>query len=314
MRKDNGKTREEVLLDAIGNLPEDMIAKAAEYSVFQKETEEQGERKEEGDIAFGEGELPEKKTVHKYRKIICRGLAAAACLALVMIGGNKGGEIFRQYLDRKSIISEQKEVVHQNAPKVSVDSLDDKNKEKIPKVKVWADTAETGKDKSKTKKESIHNSSSEAVQENINDNTSKNGKKELGEGVTRILQVEEVDGGNGEKVPVVKLTFGNEGESLTYSLHSQVSKIVSVTEDGVTKYVNLSSADCKSGGYAEVDTRRFAEVSWSENPVPEWENKKIEILDIVNISVKPESGKEQKAGKVVIGVKGKKYYGIFKKS
>lgn len=314
MRKDSGKTREEMLLDAIGNLPEDMIAKAAEYSVSQK-AEEQGERKEGRDSAFGEGELQEKKAGHKYWRMVCTGLAAAACLALVMIGGNKGGELFRQYTERSSIVSEKKEVEHQNAGKASKNSLENQSKEKMPEVKIWAGTAESEKEsKSKTKKDGINNSSSEAVQERTDDDTAKGGKKELKEGVTRLLQVEEVDDGNGEKIPVIRLTFGNEGDKYTYSLYAQVSKIVSVTEDGVTKYVNLPDAACKSGGIAEFDTRRFAEVSWASNPVPEWETKRIEMFDIINISVQLENGREQEIGKFVIGVKGKKYYGVFKKS
>lgn len=314
MRKDREKTGEEILLDAIGNLPEDMIAKAAEYSVFQKEAEEQGKRKEEGDIVFGEEEPEGRKAGHKHRKIVCRGLAAAACLALVMIAGNKGGELFRQYTDRHSIVSEKKEVGHQNAPRVSGGSLENSSKEKEQELKIWAEAVEDGKDKSKTKKESINNSSSQTSEESTDDNTAKEGKKELKEGVTKILQIEEVDSKEGEKVPVIKLTFGDEGGKLTYSLYSQVSKIISVTEGGVTKYVNLQDADCKSGGIVEFDTRRFAEVSWAAIPVPEWETKGIEIQNIINISIRQESGREQEIGKFVIGVKGEKYYGVFKKS
>jgi len=294
MRKDSGETRERVLLDAIGNLPEDMIAKAAEYSIFQKETEQQ-----------------EKRAGRKYRRMICKGLAAAACLVLVMAGANKGGELFRQYADRRSIVSEKREIAHQNAPKVSGDALGNNSREKEPEVKIRTDAAESDKGRKKSGEKDSSTNSSHAVEESAD---SSFGRVEMQEGVTRLLRVEKADGRDGEKIPVARFTFGDEKEELTYMLHSQVCKIVSVTEGDVARYINLPDADCKAGGTAELDIRRFAVTCWAENPVPEWENKKIEILDIIDISVQPENGKEQKIGKLVIGAEGKKYYGIFKKS
>lgn len=293
MRKDSGETRERALLDAIGNLPEDMIAKAAEYSIFQKETGQQ-----------------EKRAWHKYRRMICKGLAAAACLVLVMAGANKGGELFRQYADRHSIVSEEKEIAHHNAPIVSGDALGNNSKEKEHEVKIWTDAAKAGKGRKKTGKKDSSINSSHAVEESAD---SSFGRVEMQEGATRRLRVEKADGRDGEKILATRFTFGDKKEESTYLLHSQMCKIVSVTEGGVARYVNLPDADCKAGGTAELDVRRFAVASWAENPVPEWENKKIAILDIINISVQPENGKEQEIGKLVIGVKGKKYYGIFKK-
>lgn len=313
MRKDREKAREKVLLDAIGNLPEDMIAKAAEYSAFQKDTEEQGERKEVGDIAFGEEGWQEKKAGKKYRGMVCRVLAAAACLALVMIAGNKGGELFRQYTDKQNIVSEQKKVEHQNAPSIPESPLKSDGKEKEQEVKVWAEAAGGTKDKLKTGKKEINHSNNQTEEESIDKDFMKEHRKELRDGVTRILKTEKVNVGEGEKIPVINLTFGNENEKATYLLHSQIGKIISVTENGVTRYVNLSDADCKAGGSAAFDTRKFAEASWAVNPVPEWESKNIEILDIINVSIQEKSGKVREAGKIVIGVKGKKYYGILKR-
>lgn len=353
MRKDNEQTREEKLLEAIGNLPEDMITKAAEYSPWQENAEEQWDLIEDEELAafdaskrknvFEKEEAVSKKETGNSKGnlyTIYRGIAIAACFALVIFAGSTGGKMLRNYLDKNADMSVKSGSVSGNASgNLSDDSKvieaepgylgkeneDSKTAEsEIVKgnraegnvadglsnaeTSLWANVnwyqEEVQKENIDTKNESAESKIEEQVTETV-----------FKEGKTISLQVLPATDENGEEIPVITFGITGQGYAGGYSLHSQISncKIISVTNQEQKKYIHLPDAEFAAGDVVELDTRQIAWASWRKGVVPEWKKTEITIFDILDISGYKEDGEECSMGRIVIGKHEEQYYGIYQK-
>lgn len=308
----NDWEREEKLFHAIGNLPEDMIAQAAEYKRTKK----------------GIMDFP-----------IWKGLAVAACVVLVLWGGTKISSVVqRQTIYRVGEHTEkmtadpsdgsisQKEIYSGAREGLSEEETKDKKMTGSAldgamsgrkEISVWAMGAVISGEMTEdsTKSSAQNESSSQKRNKDSAKNNINSARILLEEGKTIALQTKEE---RGNDAPVITFCFGQAGEDVTYSLHSQASncRIVTVTHDEQSKYVNSQDAECASGDTVTFDTKQRATAGWEYNIVPDWTDMGIDIIDIINLCEK-EGGEEYKIGKIVIGKQkeeegeGKRYYGVF---
>lgn len=312
--------REEKLFHAIGNLPEDMIAQAAEYKRPQSKL-------------FG---LP-----------VWKRFAVAACAALAIFGGAKFISVVQersgqnveksnemQLAAEESKGASQKEA-DQNETKESNEDVnrlheDDQIRDGdadivegshavagTAEIKLWASgtmasgeiTADSEKDTAK--QNSQKDSSSELKNEGTSD-----AQILMKEGNTVALQTKDMKGIDGEELAVITFQIGQEEDNVSYTLHSQTSncKIITIAHEGLQKYVNLPNAECASGDVAAFDTRQFASVDWAYDIVPEWIDT-MNVIDIIDICEKGEDDKENKLGRIVIGQQTEgeeqRFYGIY---
>lgn len=317
MRKDNDKEREEKLLSAIGNLPEDMIVQAAGYR---------------------------RPSHRRVWNLLGKGLVVAACAALVVFGGTKGISYVQNCVDEEKGVQIEKETVIEKA---SSSVQQQESSMGMEKRSGGVDSAEKegmeDKDTDSSKKGAVSApeiqlwtvgaavSDSEKEQGSQSNKTKQSGyidgamsKILLEEGKTVALQTTQTEGSEGEELSVITVHFAETVNDVTYSLRSQLSncKIVTITHNGLTKYVNQANAECVGGDAVELDTRLSSLASWADSIVPEW--KDIVVMDIVDITGKEESGEEFEMGRLVIGrqfdeeqlrkqssQEGERYYGIY---
>lgn len=320
MRKESGdKEREEKLFNAIGDLPEEMIAQAARYK------------------------RPKSRSV---LHVLERGLAVAVCAALVILGV-KGGSFIKNHLRDNTSVQVKQQSVTENAGSAVQGEESSEQTESTDENKIKKGNAESEKDEKGNYKKGVEYTpeiqvwtagmiaSGDGV--GLAD-SSANAKKEGGEvedtdrfkasdtlmeeGKTILLETVQAEESGGEEISVITVRFDETEQDLTYLLHSQASncKIVSVTHEGVTKLLNLPDAECAGGDVVELDTRQYALASWAYDIVPEWEE--IDVIDIVDITGKEESGEEFGLGRIVIGKQsagqpakgeGEQFYGIYQK-
>lgn len=279
-----GKEKEEKILWAIGDLPEDMIADAADY------------------------QLPERKT-KCYGKWIQagKGFVCAACAVLVIFElipwfyGNYSGGGERK--TEKVMVEEQK------SGAVSDNTGTEERKE--GKLYLWSEMG----------KEIVNTEKDQAVDEKKTGKLESQQKKEddareMKEGKTIRLYVKDVPVWNksGETKKVLPLRIGKSGDGIKYTICSEVldCRVSSVTSKGVTKQVDLGNVECVGGDGIELNTFEDCEPQWAEDIVPEWVEKEIQSIDIINITGE-KGGEIYDFGRIVIGKKGGNYYGIFQK-
>lgn len=281
--------REEKLLEAIGGLPEDMVAQAAEYKGEDEAMQTaKRERKEQ---------KPKKQGFRSW-SYLERGLAIAACVALVLLGSVRGIPLIQKYAagDKTTPIQED---IRQSAA------------QRAPVVHVWGFTEAEGKNTEDNKKGS-----------------------ETEEELTRILiwqktvrlALQQEIGEDGTELPVLTFEFAKledmelpEGveaaESLPekeeYFLRSEFCNIAAVVSDGQTRIVNGKQAECRDGDTVKMDMREVSSPSLSYPPVAKWVKRNIDVRDIIHISLKDEDGEGIGRGRIVIGQKGENYYAVY---
>ena len=316
MKKENesDKKREEKLFHAIGNLPEDMVAQAAEYKRTKRSL---------ADIPFW------------------KGLAVVACAAVVLLGGIRITSVVQRQLQDDANKSKESQFaananINDSEKKDSNSIGEDPTKDKpqveaevgekdknaldgsaeavegTAEIKLWAAgsmaSGELGADGSK-------GSAKQGDRDGVKADDTSDVRIPMEEGETIALKTEEIKGIGGEKLSVITFRFGQKEDDVTYLLRSQASncKIVTVAHDGLRKYINLPNAECVSGDTVSFDTRWFAEVDWVYNLVPEW--TETDIMDVIDICEKREDGEEYKLGRIIIGRQkegeGEKYYGVY---
>lgn len=280
------KEKEEKLFRAIGDLPEDMIADAANY------------------------QLPEKKAGNFGKLVqIGKGFACAACAAVIIFGlvpwiydMFRGGD---QAKTEKVAVEEQKS----GAAFGSVATEERKEGTlylwtEPGKVAVNMEMDQAGERKEKGSKESGQKKEPSA--------------KRMKAGKTVRLYARDVFSekeSEGSK-EVLLLRIGKSGDGIKYTIRSEISNcnVFSViSADGeVTEQADVTDVGCIGGDRLELNTFDRSEVCWAENPAPEWDGKDIRIIDIIHITGEKE-GELYEFGRIVIGKKGENYYGVFQK-
>lgn len=280
------KEKEEKLFRAIGDLPEDMIADAANY------------------------QLPEKKAGNFGKLVqIGKGFACAACAAVIIFGlvpwiydMFRGGD---QAKTEKVAVEEQKSGVAFGSVAT------EERKEgtlylwtEPGKVAVNMEMDQAGERKEKGSKESGQKKEPSA--------------KRMKAGKTVRLYARDVFSekeSEGSK-EVLLLRIGKLDDGIKYTIRSEISNcnVFSVTSaDGeVTEQADVTDVGCIGGDRLELNTFDRSEVCWAENPAPEWDGKDIRIIDIIHITGEKE-GELYEFGRIVIGKKGENYYGVFQK-
>ena len=280
------KEKEEKLFRAIGDLPEDMVADAANY------------------------QLPEKKAGNFGKLVqIGKGFACAACAAVIIFGlvpwiydMFRGGD---QAKTEKVAVEEQKSGVAFGSVAT------EERKEgtlylwtEPGKVAVNMEMDQAGERKEKGSKESGQKKEPSA--------------KRMKAGKTVRLYARDVFSekeSEGSK-EVLLLRIGKSGDGIKYTIRSEISNcnVFSVTSaDGeVTEQADVTDVGCIGGDRLELNTFDRSEVCWAENPAPEWDGKDIRIIDIIHITGEKE-GELYEFGRIVIGKKGENYYGVFQK-
>jgi len=309
MIRENDKEREEKILRAIGDLPEDMVAQAAEY----------------------------RRPKHRLAGFsVWKGLAMAACAAIVLLGGARAVSVMqkqpdgnikdRAYQPSEGNYSDNtqenyggdKDNTENGMLQQSCGEDGDVSDSSVAKgtgeIKLWAAASmESGKLDSAGSKDvkKQGNRGSEETEE-------KNGVQVLmEEGETIALKTKKMKSAEGEKISVITFHFGQPEDDVVYSLHSQTSncRIVTVAHNGLQKYVNLPDGECASGDAVAFEARQVASVDWEYNLVPEWEEKEdLSIIDVIDICEKGEGGEENRLGRIVIGKQTdeeERYYGIY---
>lgn len=280
------KEKEEKLFRAIGDLPEDMVADAANY------------------------QLPEKKAGNFGKLVqIGKGFACAACAAVIIFGlvpwiydMFRGGD---QAKTEKVAVEEQKS----GAAFGSVATEERKEGTlylwtEPGKVAVNMEMDQAGERKEKGSKESGQKKEPSA--------------KRMKAGKTVRLYARDVFSekeSEGSK-EVLLLRIGKSGDGIKYTIRSEISNcnVFSViSADGeVTEQADVTDVGCIGGDRLELNTFDRSEVCWAENPAPEWDGKDIRIIDIIHITGEKE-GELYEFGRIVIGKKGENYYGVFQK-
>lgn len=280
------KEKEEKLFRAIGDLPEDMVADAANY------------------------QLPEKKAGNFGKLVqIGKGFACAACAAVIIFGlvpwiydMFRGGD---QAKTEKVAVEEQKSGVAFGSVAT------EERKEgtlylwtEPGKVAVNMEMDQAGERKEKGSKESGQKKEPSA--------------KRMKAGKTVRLYARDVFSekeSEGSK-EVLLLRIGKSGDGIKYTIRSEISNcnVFSViSADGeVTEQADVTDVGCIGGDRLELNTFDRSEVCWAENPAPEWDGKDIRIIDIIHITGEKE-GELYEFGRIVIGKKGENYYGVFQK-
>lgn len=280
------KEKEEKLFRAIGDLPEDMIADAANY------------------------QLPEKKAGNFGKLVqIGKGFACAACAAVIIFGlvpwiydMFRGGD---QAKTEKVAVEEQKSGVAFGSVAT------EERKEgtlylwtEPGKVAVNMEMDQAGERKEKGSKESGQKKEPSA--------------KRMKAGKTVRLYARDVFSekeSEGSK-EVLLLRIGKLDDGIKYTIRSEISNcnVFSViSADGeVTEQADVTDVGCIGGDRLELNTFDRSEVCWAENPAPEWDGKDIRIIDIIHITGEKE-GELYEFGRIVIGKKGENYYGVFQK-
>jgi len=291
------KEKEEKIFRAIGDLPEDMIADAANYR------------------------LPEKKTGYFEKLVLVgRGFACAACAALIIFGLVPWiYDIYRGDSRTKTesiAIEEQKSGASAGTEYGTDKSVDfdtsGTGEKKEGRLYLWSGVAGE-----------ISNVEKYQVEDSAGKKTAMSGEKEksvakeIKEGKTVRLYVMDlsVEGISETSKKVLSFKIGKEGDGITYTIRSATKNcnIASVTSGGETKQVDEVSVDCIGGDSITLNTFERAEASWVENPAPEWDGRDINILDVISITGEKE-GEIYDFGKIVIGKKGEDYYGLQKKN
>ncbi|MCI8377400.1 MAG: hypothetical protein HFH72_02640 [Lachnospiraceae bacterium] len=310
MIRENDKEREEKILRAIGDLPEDMVAQAAEY----------------------------RRPKHRLAGFsVWKGLAMAACAAIVLLGGARAVSVMqkqpdgnikdRAYQPSEGNYSDNTQENYggdkdntengmlQQSGGEDGDVSDSSAAKGTGEIKLWAAASmESGKldsDGSKDVKKQGNRGSEETEE--------KNGVQVLmEEGETIALKTKKMKSAEGEKISVITFHFGQPEDDVVYSLHSQTSncRIVTVAHNGLQKYVNLPNGECASGDAVAFEARHVALVDWEYNLVPEWQDKEnLCIIDVIDIYEKGEGSEEKnRLGRIVIGKQTdeeERYYGIY---
>lgn len=302
MRKSQSRQREERLLEAIGSLPEDMIAKAEQY---------QPERKNAYDRNTG---------WWKQQGAVWRLTAAVICVALVVFGSVRGASWLKGYLGKNGTVANKETVVEFATG--SKENQGSKQIQKTKQLQLWTCIEQNvGQKETKKKSDAVQQDnrqkslSSESRPES--DETVKKAtvfiRKEIKANKTIQLQEQKVKGKNGKKIPVVTVQFGRASDKKKFLLRSRagICNMVLVYQKNKTTTIEKKEVICASGSTIALSVKQTAVVCWAEPVVSDWDKKGIEVLDIIDMK---EAGGEAKTwGRVVIGRKGGKYYGLYQK-
>lgn len=297
--------KEEKLLKAIGDLPEDMIAEAANYQCPKRGTGRQRKWYQSG-----------------------KGLAFAACISLAVLGAAPW--FYNIYISGSEQTRTERELVEEQGSSTATNELPSTGKQGEGEKKEKSQTSDIQKESDSTeimledKAAKGEGKTKRGIQlwANVEPESSKKTKgrekeyvkKKMKAGKTMQLQVKETEGDEGEDILVVSFMIGETGDDIKYTLHSELSncRIVSVTSEGLTKLSDLQTADCMGGDEIELNTFQRAMASWAVNPVPEWSGAGIDVLDIITITGGKED-EEYKFGRIAIGKKGEEYYGVYQR-
>ncbi|MCI8564462.1 MAG: hypothetical protein HFH69_13305 [Lachnospiraceae bacterium] len=285
------REKEEKILQAIGDLPEDMVADAANYW------------------------LSEKKPWYIEKWLLAgKGFACAACAALVIFwvvpwayrnygGGNQ--------MKTEQLLSEKKESGSVSNEESEFDCAADENK--IGEIYLWSEAGNT-MENTDTEKNVDRKKASGEKSKQEKDSTRKD--KKIKEGKTVRLNVKSVPDGNlsGGNISVLPFRVGKKDDGITYTIRPEILKcsVFSVTGSVQDRKGDAKAVDCMGGDRIELNTLEQCEPGWERNPVPEWDGKKIIIVDIVHFTGEKE-GEKYDFGRIVIGKKGGNYYGVYQK-
>lgn len=280
------KEKEEKLFRAIGDLPEDMIADAANY------------------------QLPEKKARNIGKLVqIGKGFACAACAAVIIFGLVPW--VYDMSHGGKQTKTEKVAVEDQKSGAAFGNAAIEERKEGT--LYLWTEpgkaAADMEMDQAEERKEKGSKESGQKKEPSVK-------RMKAGKTVrlyTRDVSSEKESGGSKE---ILLLRIGKSGDGIKYTIRSEISNcsVFSVTSaDGeVTEQADATDAGCIGGDRLELNTFDRSEVCWAENPAPEWDGKDIRIIDIIHITGEKE-GELYDFGRIVIGKKGENYYGLFQK-
>lgn len=280
------KEKEEKIFRAIGDLPEDMVADAANYQIPEKKNGN-----------FG-------KLIH-----IGKGFACAACAALIIFGLVPW--IYDMSHSRDQVKMEKVAVQDQKSNAASGGAATEERKEGT--LYLWTEPG----------KEAV-NVEMDQVEERKERGSKEAGQKKefsarrMKAGKTVRLYVRDVfsEKESRESKEVLLLRIGKSGDGIKYTIRSEISNcsVFSVIgADGkMAKQGDAADADCIGGDRLELNAFERCEVSWAENPAPEWDGKNIRIIDIIDITGE-KKGELYDFGRIVIGKKGENYYGLFQK-
>lgn len=279
------KEKEEKILRAIGDLPEDMIADAANY------------------------QLPEKKAGNFGKLVqVGKGFACAACAALIIFGlvpwvydMSHGGD---QTKTEKVAVQDQK------SGAASGSAATEERKEGV--LYLWT---EPGKEAVNMEMDRVEERKEKGSKESSGQKKEFSAKR-MKAGKTVRLYARDVfsEKESEESREVLPLRIGKSGDGIKYTIRSEISNcnVFSViSADGnVTEQAGVTDVGCIGGDRLELNAFDRSEVSWVENPAPEWDGKNIRVIDIIHITGEKE-GELYDFGRIVIGKKGENYYGLF---
>lgn len=274
MSRNKNNIREEMLLEAMGRLPEDLIG----------ETRNPPPRK--------------KKTVWKWSFCGAAGLAAATIIFVTLWSGREK-EIFGWKDERSGQMVEQEQ-------------RGDSEKEKIlESISILTYTEE--KETSAQKKTSEDASTSSKAQGDVLDiEDAFGGKQERMErGKTMKLFNLRTENQEGDDIALVAFSFGDSKGESAYKL-SVAGNGVFLSIDNLKNKAEEENKEiqCKAGEMVYIKVFPVSQKDEEIVQVPEWEEEKIETIATVQVTSWEEKEKVD-FGLVSIGKRGETYYGIY---
>ncbi|RKI42640.1 hypothetical protein D7V86_19000 [bacterium D16-51] len=286
------REKEEKIFQAIGDLPEDMVADAVNYR------------------------LTERKPRYIEKWILAgKGFACAACAALVIFWAvpwaynNYGGgnQTKTEEFSAEKQESESGSISNEKTYDYALDEMKTEEVYLCSEADNMQESMKIGKEVDRKETKSAKDSQEKAVTGEV---------KKLTDGKTVRLNVksvpyEESSEGN---ITILPLRIGKKDDGVTYTIHSEALNctVFSVTGSEQERKGEAGDAECMGGDRIELNTFERSEPGWAKSPVPEWDKKKINIIDIIDFTGEKE-GEKYDFGRIVIGKKGGNYYGMYQK-
>lgn len=273
MSQIDSKTSEEKLLEAIGDLPEDIIASTANPPV------------------------PKMGQIIRESFRVARWIAMAAAVGVIVWG-----------ISRSSINLQVKKADTEMVQNQDISSEYKQTEQKEKKaLSIWTYTGKEEEPIVKKKKISENDSVSSMYDEADSlDRDVSQGEERMVEGKTiKLLSQAEED------ASLVFRVGEEESQDSYYLTVMGVCKISAIVESNCKREeINQKQAACKAGDMIYLDLSQLDSVEKEENlQVSAWKKKEIETIAAMRVELSEE--KEENSGVIYIGKKRGKYYGIY---
>lgn len=302
MRQVDRKDAAQKLLDAIGQLPEDMVAEAGDIEAFQKRN---------------------KSRKHRYAARIFGSaavLAAAVLAVVVWRGGILSGGMGEKDVKYDNAQMENSGVQKQG----NADSQESAAEGDAELINIWnlqeqkdRDTENDSKPESKQSK-SIDMENSEAQESQYNQDAARQEEspgQKLDRGKVYPAAVD-IQGKGKDKYVRFTLQLGSDGEGLRYRLEAsrlslEISESPEDAKQGGQHGNKKESVTCSAGTQVVCSFQPSSPaVPGKEPALPEWQEKGIESVARITVTAE-DSLSEKSEGTIVLGCSSGKYYMVF---